>query len=185
MKKLTLKTDVKNNLQVEWFVFIGLVALVIISRLTSHIWNFTAVGGVALFSGAYFSKKYFAVLVPLMGLFISDLVIGMHDQMLPVYFSYALIVVLGCTLQVNSPRLRTAATSIAGACLFFLITNFTSWYGNSFYAQSFDGLMNSYLLGVPFFRAQFASDVVFSLALFEAARQWMPHAYQVRPGQSV
>ncbi|MBC7465317.1 MAG: hypothetical protein H7256_04940 [Bdellovibrio sp.] len=169
MEKLALKNDSK----VEWFVFLALVALVVVSRLTSHIWNFTAVGGVALFSGAYFSKKYFAVLVPLMGLFISDLMIGLHNQMLPVYFSYALIVALGCTLQVNSPRVRTAMTSIAGACLFFLITNFTSWMGNAFYAQNFEGLMNSYLLGVPFFRAQFASDVVFSLVIFEAARQCM------------
>lgn len=167
------KLAAKNDSKMEWFVFVGLVALIVASRLTSHIWNFTAVGGVALFSGAYFSKKYFAVLVPLMGLFISDLVIGMHDQMISVYLAYALIVALGATLQVTSPRLRTAGTSLVGACLFFLITNFGSWLGNPFYVQNFDGLMNSYLMGVPFFRAQFVSDVVFSLVIFECAKQLM------------
>lgn len=161
------KTILKN----EWLVFIGLVTLILVSRLSSHVWNFTAVGGVALFSGAYFSKKYFAVLVPLVGLIISDLIIGLHDQMFSVYFSYAVIVAIGFGLTVQSSRTKTALFSFTGAILFFLITNFDSWLGSAFYQQNLDGLLTSYTLGLPFFRSQLASDLISSLVIFECAKQ--------------
>lgn len=166
-----------------WLVFLGLVTVIVVSRLTSHVWNFTAVGGVALFSGAYFSKKYMAVLVPFAGLVISDLILGFHDQMISVYMSYAVIVGLGCALNVKSPRLKTVAFSMTGAILFFLITNFDSWMGSAFYPQNLDGLLESYTLGLPFFRSQIISDVVSSFLIFECAKQLS--FYQVRSGQSV
>jgi hypothetical protein len=161
----------KINLKSEWFVAFCLISLILVSRLTAHVWNFTVVGGVALFAGAYFSKKSISVFTVFAGLFFSDLVIGMHDQMIPVYFSYALIVALGSVLEINSSRSKTAGFSVLGAVLFFLITNAAVWFGSSFYVQDLNGLFESYAMGVPFFRAQLLSDLVSSLVIFECARQ--------------
>lgn len=147
----------------------GLVLLILLSRLTSHIWNFTVLGGVALLAGAYFSKKYLAVLTVFIGLLLSDMVLGFHDQMLAVYLSYAVIVGLGALLQQNASRLKIFSMSLMGACLFFLITNFAVWYSGLMYPQNWDGLVNCYVMGIPFFRAQVTADLISALVLFELA----------------
>ncbi|MFZ3230289.1 MAG: DUF6580 family putative transport protein [Pseudobdellovibrio sp.] len=184
MNKIIQKN--KMSLNNTLLVAIGLVMIIIVSRLIGHVWNFTAVGGVALFSGAYFSKKHVAILIPFFGLFISDLVLGFHDQMFAVYFSYALIAVLGFSLKLESSRFKTVGVSFAGAILFFLITNFGCWIGNAFYPQNLNGLLESYVLGLPFFRTQVLSDIISSLVIFELAKQAVRFSlYQVRPGQSL
>jgi len=163
---------IKTALKKEIFVTVALITLILVSRLSSHVWNFTAVGGAALFAGAYFQRKYLAVLVPLMGLIMSDFIIGMHTYMTSVYLSFALVVALGASLEIGGSRIRIFLTSLAGATLFFLVTNFDCWLGNSFYTQDFAGLMNSYYLGLPFFKTQLISDISVSFVLFEASRHY-------------
>lgn len=160
-----------NTKNVDLLIFVSLVLLIVVSRLTSHVWNFTVVGGVALFAGSYFSKKYLAVAVPLLGLLISDFVIGFHTYMVAVYLSYALIVALGAFLDINSSRFKTTGFAILGSVLFFLITNFDAWMGSPLYTQDFAGLMQSYVMGVPFFRAQFIADVLTGVMIFECAKE--------------
>ncbi len=176
MKQKTQLSQYKN----EILTGLLLVALLIFSRLTSHIWNLTAVGGVALVAGAFFSKKSYALIVVFTGLFISDMVLGFHDQMVSVYFSYALIVGLGFLLTPQSPRRNVFFSSLTGAILFFLITNFSVWYGSLFYPQTASGLMESYIMGLPFFRNQIIADIVSALILFELVKLPSPAARAVR-----
>ena len=59
--------------------FVAVAALVLIaalSRLLPHPPNVTAVGAMALFGGAYLSNRYFAVILPLISLFLSDLILN-------------------------------------------------------------------------------------------------------------
>ena len=159
-----------SNYKYEIVVGLLLVALLVFSRLTAHLWNLTAVGGVALFAGAFFSKKSYAFLVVFTGLFISDLFLGFHDQMMAVYFSYALMSALGFLLTLKSSRGPIFLLSVTGSVLFFLITNFSVWYGGFMYPPTANGLMQSYIMGLPFFRNQFAADIVSALILFELAK---------------
>ncbi len=154
----------------EIIVAIGLILLLVSSRLTSHFWNMTAVGGIALFAGAYFSKKWISFFVITSGLLLSDMVLGFHNQMLVVYFSYALIAVLGFSLSLQGPRLKTVLMALSGGPLFFLITNFSVWLTGNMYPHTFDGLMESYIMGLPFFRNQILADLFSSVILFELAR---------------
>ncbi len=167
-------------------VFITLFLLAFFSRLISHAWNFTLIGAVALFAGAYFANKSVSIGLIILSLFVSDAVIGFHNQMPAVYGSYLLIVALGFILDRNdskNSRFKILGLSILGSSLFFLITNFSVWYQGTFYAANFQGLVECYLMGVPFFKNQFASDVIGSLVLFEVAFR-LP-IYHARPGQSV
>lgn len=166
MSKLPLKNTFSNQLIVAF----GLISIILISRFTAHAWNMTAVGGVALFAGSFFAKKQYSFLVLIAGLFLTDCVLGFHNQMLPVYFSYLLIAVLGFALNTYSTRFKVVGFSILGSALFFLITNMTSWYGNAFYAQDINGLFESYYLGIPFFRNQILGDVLSAAILFELAK---------------
>ena len=58
---------------------IALAALILVAALTRllpHPPNFSPVEAIALFGGAYFAARKWAVLVPLAGMFVSDLVLA-------------------------------------------------------------------------------------------------------------
>jgi len=56
-----------------------LVAMILAAaatRIIPHPWNFTAVGAMCLFGGAYFQRRWMALLVPMAALFLSDIVLA-------------------------------------------------------------------------------------------------------------
>ncbi len=168
-----------NSLQKQILFAIGLVTLLVVSRLTSHLWNMTAVGGVALFAGAYISKKQISILILLIGMLISDSILGFHNQIVAVYLAYVAVAVLGFLLSPSSPRSKIILFSFFSAILFFLITNFAVWYGGFMYPQTAEGLMQSYMMGLPFFRNQLIGDLISSIVLFELVKLPSP-AWAVR-----
>lgn len=156
-------------------VFLALFTLVLLSRLTAHTWGFTLVGGAFLFAGAYFQDKKIAMALMLSSMLISDAVIGFHPELLVVYFCYAIFVGLGYLLTVNSDRFKIIACSLLASVLFYLITNFAVWYGSGIYPATGAGLIESYVMAIPFFRTQLISDVIFSFAFFEVAKALVRH----------
>ena len=74
--KLTKKQA--TNLIVSMLVILGIA-----SRFFIDIPNFTAIGAIALFSGAYFTNRKTALLFPLSLLFITDLFLGLHGTLAP------------------------------------------------------------------------------------------------------
>ena len=59
-------------------------------RLVPHPPNFTPIGAMALFSGAYLGRRAIAFVAPLGALLLSDLVLGFYHGMATVYFTVAL-----------------------------------------------------------------------------------------------
>ena len=74
---------------------VGLVAAAAVTRLLPHPPNFTPLTAMALFAGACLPSGRVALAVPLAAMFMSDLVLGFHDQMTVVYLCFALTVGLG------------------------------------------------------------------------------------------
>jgi hypothetical protein len=168
---------------------ISFVALAVLSRLVSHQWNFTMMGAVALFAGAFLTRKLFAAATVILSLLISDYFIGFHNQMLVVYGSFLAMAFAGSFLNLSSSRLKVLSTSFIGSILFFVLTNLAVWLENSMYPQTLNGLVDCYVMGIPFFRNQFVSDLFFTSVFFEVARATLPalkksDSYQERPGQS-
>ena len=120
-------------------------------RLIPHWPNFTPIAAIALFGGTYFGKKYLAFIVPIAALFLSDLIIGFHNNMIAVYASFAIIVVLGFYLKNRVKVSSVIMASLSSSLIFFLITNFAAWLSNPIYPQNFIGLMESYTAGLVFF----------------------------------
>lgn len=151
-------------------VFITLLLLTVLSRWVSHMWNFTLLGGAFLFAGAYFQDKKIALALMLSSMLISDFVIGFHDQMLVVYFSYFITVALGFLLTANSSRLKILGFSVLGSFSFYVITNFAVWYQGALYPMTLSGLIDCYVMGLPFYRNQLIGDVASTFAFFEIAK---------------
>lgn len=59
---------------------------------------------------------------------------------------------------------------LAGASIFFVLTNFTVWAFSPMYPQTLEGLITAYILALPFFKnmilADFAFFTVFSGVLY-------------------
>ena len=144
----------------------GIVLFAAFMRLIPHYPNFTPIAAIALFGGAHFSKKWLAYLVPLFALFVSDLLIGFHNFMIPVYVSFALVVALGGLLKGRISLLSVPLAGIASATLFFLLTNFAVWIGSPYYAQNMGGLIACYTAAIPFYHTQLLGDLFYSSVFF-------------------
>jgi hypothetical protein len=136
------------------------------TRLIPHPPNFTAVGAMALFGGAYFSEKKFAFIVPLAAMLISDLIIGFHNGMLSVYLSFVLIVGIGILLSQKIKFKNVVAASLLSSVLFFILTNFQMWIQSPLYAKDISGLITCYVAAIPFFHHTVLGDLFFVGTLF-------------------
>jgi hypothetical protein len=161
----------------------GVVALMILlaamSRLLPHPPNFAPIGGMALFGAAYFSKRHWAFLVPIVSMWISDVILNnavygqyfdhfvwFYSGSLFTYGAFALIVVLGifALKKVRIPNL--IASALGASVIFFLVSNFGVWFSGMMYPKTFSGLMACYTAGIPFFQNTIAGDLVYTGVLF-------------------
>lgn len=158
----------KNKIFTPRFIaIVSVVAVAAFMRLIPHLPNFTPVAAIALFGGAYINRKYLAFLIPILALFLSDLIIGLHSTMWAVYLSFAITVVLGMAIKERKSVLSVGATALISSVLFFLITNFASWLSGMMpYPMTFQGLMMCYEAAIPFFRNEILGTLVYSSVLF-------------------
>jgi hypothetical protein len=144
-----------------------LILVVALSRLIPHPVNFTPIAAIALAGGVYLEKR-FALIIPLAALFISDLFIGFHNTILFVYGSFVLIGFMGLWLKSHKKFFPVIGTIILSSILFFIITNFGVWLtgGGWFYPKTWQGLVECYVMAIPFFRNTLAGDLIFTGVLF-------------------
>lgn len=157
----------KTVLSTRYLVLTGLILLAACTRALPlyipHIWNFTAVGALAIFAGAQFQNRGMAVLVPLMAMAVSDMFLG-NGFNLVVYIGF--IVMVGCGMAIRGKVTPTsiAVSSVTGAIFFFLITNFAFLY--PWYPHNMSGVIQSYVMGLPFLRNMIIADAIYGTILF-------------------
>jgi hypothetical protein len=180
MEKKLNKTGKKLELIVA-VLFIGIgVAL----RLLPHPPNFAPIAAIALFGGVYFSKKL-ALALPLVAMVASDIFIGVYDikLMLFVYGSFILCTLVGFWLKNNKKWHTVLGASVFGSILFFIITNFAVWTFASWYAKDFSGLIQCYIMALPFFKNTLLGDVFYAVIFFggyEFADIWIRKKFSAK-----
>ena len=135
-------------------------------RLLPHWPNVSPVAAMALFGGAYFADKRMAFIVPFVALFLSDLVLGLHNSMIFVYAGFALTVTIGFLLKDRINITNTTFAVVTSSVLFFLLTNFGAWMTSGLYAKSAAGLMQAYVAGIPFFQNSLLGNAVYTAVIF-------------------
>ncbi len=139
------------------------------ARFIEHAPNFVPIGAFALWAGVYLNKK-FGLFMPLLVMFLSDLVIGFYDWkvMLSVYFGFAVMVLLGWLVRKAKTASNVIFASFGGAVFFYIITNFAVWASSSWYPQNLYGLLSSYTMALPFFRNSLMGDLFYGAVFFGA-----------------
>ncbi len=144
-----------------------LTILAVISRFLPHPPNFTAVGGTALFGGSKLSRPL-NYLLPIGIMLVTDYFLGFHKTMIYVYVSFMIAVFLGEKVLKGNPSVaKIGAISLTGSVIFFLITNFGSWQVGGLYPHTAAGLMESYVMGLPFLKWTVLGDMVYTVGFFK------------------
>lgn len=141
-----------------------IIFFAVILRLIPHPPNFAPIAAMALFGGVYLDKKY-ALIMPFLAMFISDIFLGFHSTMAFVYGSFLITGIIGLSLKSHKTRLNVIAATLISSLLFFLITNFGVWLVSGLYPKSLAGLIQSYFFAIPFFRNTLLGDL-FYVGLF-------------------
>lgn len=168
-----------GNQKKSLVLVVTLIVIAALSRLLPHPPNVTPIGATALFGAAYFTKKYWAIIVPLLALWMSDLILNnviyaqyyegfawFTNSFLFIAGAIVVIAVMGMGLLKKITPARLAGSSLAASAVFFLITNFGSWLVSGLYAKTFGGLVACYAAGIPFFFNTLGGDLFFVTVLF-------------------
>lgn len=144
-----------------------LIIAAVLLRLVPHEPNFAPIAAMALFGGVYLSKKW-AITIPLVAMFISDLFIGFYSWqiMVSVYASFALIGAIGLWVRKNKNATKVIGATLSGSIIFFIVTNFAVWAFSGMYAHSLQGLASCYIAAIPFFKNTLMGDFFYVGALF-------------------
>lgn len=144
--------------------FAGLIVLIIfgvVSRLIPHPPNFTPVLAIGLFAGFAYPRIY-SPMILLLIMLISDLFLGFSLITPVVYASITLCSFIGWKVKGAKSML---IGSLIGAIMFFIVTNFAVWCIGP-YPYSLIGLIECYVMAVPFFANTLCSCLLYSGILF-------------------
>lgn len=152
----------------EKLILTGILILSgILFRTFFHIGdNIEFVTSSTLLAGSFLGLSY-SLLVPLTIMILSDLIIGNTNIFLFTWSGYFFI---GCLsylsrlsdLERGSKILHATGLGIIATLWFYLWTNFGVWFLDSWgmYPKTFAGLINAYLMGLPFLKYQLIGNLV-------------------------
>lgn len=170
MKKLNLQTGILSII----------ILLAAFTRIMPHPPNFSPMAAIGLFGAAHFAKKWQAFFIPLLGIWLSDLVINnfiyassdvnivwFYNGFYWQYISYVLIIFTGLFIFNKGVSLSKTFGGIVGSSgIFFLVSNFGVWAGSGMYSKNIAGLISCYIAGIPFMNNTIISDFLFTTVLF-------------------
>ncbi len=156
-----------NNLLIilkKEFLPISLILILALARLIPHPYNFSPMLAVGIFSGFYFRQFYLGLFIVIFSMFIGDLFLGFHSTMFFTYISLAVAVLIGLYVK-HFKFTEILFSGLASSVCFFIITNFGAWLTHGMYTKNFAGLLQSYVMAIPFFHNTLISTFVYLFVL--------------------
>jgi hypothetical protein len=139
-------------------VLISFIIVAVLVRLFPHPPNVAPITAVALFAGTHFSRKHWAILMPILAMLVTDVFLGFSMITPIVYLAFVGVTTLGFVL-----KKMNIGTVLLSSLLFFVVTNLGVWF--LYYPLTPEGLMTCFTLALPFFGYAVVGDLFFSAAL--------------------
>ena len=139
-------------------VLISFIIVAVLVRLFPHPPNVAPITAVALFAGTHFSRKHWAILMPILAMLVTDVFLGFSMITPIVYLAFVGVTALGFVL-----KKMNIGTVLLSSLLFFVVTNLGVWF--LYYPLTPEGLMTCFTLALPFFGYAVVGDLFFSAAL--------------------
>jgi hypothetical protein len=150
----------------KYWLVVGVVVAAALLRILPHPPNFAPVAAMALFAGAHVDDKRIAFLLPLVVMFLSDIVLGFHAGMVLVYVCMCIVVAIGMQIRGRVGVLTVTGGALASSVIFFVVTNFGVWLSSGMYPLNAGGLVASYVAAIPFFHYTLGGNFFYAGVLF-------------------
>ena len=156
-----------NILKKEIFP-ISLILILALARLIPHPPNFTPIIAVAILSGYFFKNIYLSFATLLIAMLLADAFIGFYENIFFVYLSLLLIAFIFYKISKKINFKNLFIYGFIGSLIFFIVSNFGVWALGSpgvhdiAYEKNLNGLVECYILAIPFFGNTFLSTVIFA-----------------------
>ncbi|HMG83676.1 MAG TPA: DUF6580 family putative transport protein [Ferruginibacter sp.] len=187
-------------MKIDKSTIVSFILLIVIASLYRVLpgrpFGFAPQIAMALFAGSVVTDKRLSFLLPILSLFISDVmyevlyrnglstISGFYDGQLLNYALFAAITVVGFNLRKENV-LDIIAGSLVGATAYFVFSNFGVWLVGGLdinsvpYPKTAIGFVNCLAAGVPFYKMSVYSTLVFSTILFGG--YYLVNKYVVKP----
>ena len=179
-----IKFDLRAVLLLVFITAIAAIRVIInFDTQISPLANFSPVGAMALFGGAYFNKQWKAFGLPLLMLFLSDFVLQqtvfkdygngiLYEGWYWVYGAFALMTLAGRWL-LKKITIRTFIVSVLVCVLIhWTITDIGVWYGSKIFSQNLEGYINCLVVAIPYEWRFLTGTLVYGIILF-GLFEWM------------
>ncbi len=151
--------------------------------------NFSPIGAMALFGGAYFNKKWKAFAFPLLMLFISDFILHqtvfkaygngfLYGGWYWVYGASALMTIVGRRLLKKVTVNRFLFSVLTCVFIHWIVTDLGVWIGSKTYSQDVNGFIACLAKAIPYEWRFLAGTLVYGVILF-GLFEWMKRKYAV------
>lgn len=178
-----------KQLTIRFITLIFITVLIGFFRVISHklnlgaFANFTPIGAMALFGGAYFKSYDKAFLFPIATLFMSDLILMqliypehstglLYKGWYWTYLAFALVVLIGRFIKKVNVK-SVVISAVAAALVHWVIADFGVWLGGGMnlatgkpYPPTFNGLMECYMMAIPFMKNLLLGNLIYGAILF-------------------
>ena len=154
---------------------LGLILIISFSRLIPHPPNFTPIIAVAILSGYFFKNLYVSIGVVITSVFLTDIMLGFYPSMVMVYLSLIIIVLSFYKLNNLINFKNLFLYGLSGSIIFFIFSNLGVWMFDALYEKNINGLVQCYVMAIPFFKNTLASTLVFSyttLIVYKTSRNY-------------
>jgi len=162
--------------------FLLLTIVAALYRIVPRPVNFAPQIAMAVFAGAVIKDKKWAFVLPILSMFISDLLYqllylngltvipGLYEGQWQNYILFALMTVVGFSIK-KIKVLNVLAASIAAPTIFFILSNFVVWAGwqgtrGLNRPKTFEGLLLCYNDAIPFYGNSVMACIFFSAVFF-------------------
>lgn len=156
-----------------------LILAAAVSRVVMYPHNFSPIIGMAIFSGAVIKDKRLAFLIPIVSMFLSDVMFEVF-KIAPGFWGWgqlvgygilALITIIAFNLKKINP-VNVIGYSLLSSVIFFVLSNLSFFILDNplyhTYTQDANGFMQCYIQALPFFKTSLIADLVYSGVLFGA-----------------
>ena len=172
----------KQHKTIFWSILLLVVIAALYRVIPGRPNGFAPQWAMAIFAGAVIKNRKWAFAVPVLSMFISDVLYqllywlgvasfgGFYEGQWQNYLLFGVLVLVGMAIRkVNV--LQVGLACVAAPSIYFILSNFLVWASNSGTLglgrpKTFDGLMLCYNDGIPFYLTSVMATFVFSLILF-------------------
>ncbi|WP_316843635.1 DUF6580 family putative transport protein [Pedobacter psychrodurus] len=141
--------------------------------------NFSSIGAVALFGGAYFKDHLKAFAFPLLSLFLSDIILSLtifskyssgflYEGWYWTYIAFALMVLAGRVLLKKVNVVSLLASTLAIVLIHWIVSDIGVWFHNPAYTQDLAGFWACLVKAIPFEIRFLEGTVIYGALLFGA-----------------